>query len=159
MIYRIRIILDTKEDIIRDIEIENNSTFKDLHLEILKSFQFDGNVMASFYLSNDNWIQGKEISLSSFQEEDKDELIMENCSLDSIIDENQKKFIYIYDFLNLWTFFIEIFEINSIIKDEKYPKLIFSLGKIPEKAPDKNFEQIKDNDFEDDFEDNYDDYN
>lgn len=159
MIYRIRIILDTKEDIIRDIEIENNSTFKDLHLEILKSFQFDGNEMASFYLSNDNWIQGKEISLSSFQEEDKDELIMENCSLDSIIDENQKKFIYIYDFLNLWTFFIEIFEINSIIKDEKYPKLIFSLGKIPEKAPDKNFEQIKDNDFEDDFEDNYDDYN
>jgi len=159
MIYRIRIILDTKEDIIRDIEIENNSTFKDLHLEILKSFQFDGNEMASFYLSNDNWIQGKEISLSSFQEEDKDELIMENCSLDSIIDENQKKFIYIYDFLNLWTFFIEIFEINSIIKDEKYPNLIFSLGKIPEKAPDKNFEQIKDNDFEDDFEDNYDDYN
>ena len=159
MIYRIRIILDTKEDIIRDIEIENNSTFKDLHLEILKSFQFDGNEMASFYLSNDNWIQGKEISLSSFQEEDEDELIMENCSLDSIIDENQKKFIYIYDFLNLWTFFIEIFEINSIIKDEKYPKLIFSLGKIPEKAPDKNFEEIKDNDFEDDFEDNYDDYN
>ena len=159
MIYRIRIILDTKEDIIRDIEIENSSTFKDLHLEILKSFQFDGNEMASFYLSNDNWIQGKEISLSSFQEEDKDELIMENCTLDSIIDENQKKFIYIYDFLNLWTFFIEIFEINSIIKDEKYPKLIFSLGKIPEKAPDKNFEQIKDNDFEDDFEDNYDDYN
>ena len=159
MIYRIRIILDTKEDIIRDIEIENNSTFKDLHLEILKSFQFDGNEMASFYLSNDNWIQGKEISLSSFQGEDEDELIMENCSLDSIIDENQKKFIYIYDFLNLWTFFIEIFEINSIIKDEKYPKLIFSLGKIPEKAPDKNFEEIKDNDFENDFEDNYDDYN
>ena len=159
MIYRIRIILDTKEDIIRDIEIENNSTFKDLHLEILKSFQFDGNEMASFYLSNDNWIQGKEISLSSFQEEDKDELIMENCSLDSIIDENQKKFIYIYDFLNLWTFFIEIFEINSIIKDVKYPKLIFSLGKIPKKAPVKNFEELKDNDFEDDFEDNYDDYN
>ena len=50
MIFRIRIILDTKEDIIRDIEIENNSTFKDLHTEILKSFQFDGNEMASFSL-------------------------------------------------------------------------------------------------------------
>ena len=91
MIFRIRIILDTKEDIIRDIEIENNSTFKDLHTEILKSFQFDGNEMASFYLSNDNWDQGKEISLSSFQEED--ELIMENCPLDLIINKNQKKFI------------------------------------------------------------------
>lgn len=157
MIFRIRIILDTKEDIIRDIEIENNSTFKDLHTEILKSFQFDGNEMASFYLSNDNWDQGKEISLSSFQEED--ELIMENCPLDLIINENQKKFIYIYDFLNLWTFFVEIFEINPIIEGAKYPKLIFSLGKLPEKAPDKNFEKIKDNEFEDNFEDDYNDYN
>ncbi|MDA9107367.1 plasmid pRiA4b ORF-3 family protein [Flavobacteriaceae bacterium] len=157
MIFRIRIILDTKEDIIRDIEIENNSTFKDLHTEILKSFQFDGNEMASFYLSNDNWDQGKEISLSSFQEED--ELIMENCPLDLIINENQKKFIYIYDFLNLWTFFVEIFEINPIIVGAKYPKLIFSLGKLPEKAPDKNFEKIKDNEFEDNFEDDYNDYN
>jgi hypothetical protein len=157
MIFRIRIILDTKEDIIRDIEIENNSTFKDLHTEILKSFQFDENEMASFYLSNDNWDQGKEISLSSFQEED--ELIMENCPLDLIINENQKKFIYIYDFLNLWTFFVEIFEINPIIVGAKYPKLIFSLGKLPEKAPDKNFEKIKDNEFEDNFEDDYNDYN
>ena len=157
MIFRIRIILDTKEDIIRDIEIENNSTFKDLHTEILKSFQFDGNEMASFYLSNDNWDQGKEIRLSSFQEED--ELIMENCPLDLIINENQKKFIYIYDFLNLWTFFVEIFEINPIIVGAKYPKLIFSLGKLPEKAPDKNFEKIKDNEFEDNFEDDHNDYN
>jgi len=157
MIFRIRIILDTKEDIIRDIEIENNSTFKDLHTEILKSFQFDENEMASFYLSNDNWDQGKEISLSSFQEED--ELIMENCPLDLIINENQKKFIYIYDFLNLWTFFVEIFEINQIIVGAKYPKLIFSLGKLPEKAPDKNFEKIKDNEFEDNFEDDHNDYN
>ena len=157
MIFRIRIILDTKEDIIRDIEIENNSTFKDLHTEILKSFQFDGNEMASFYLSNDNWDQGKEISLLSFQEED--ELIMENCPLDLIINENQKKFIYIYDFLNLWIFFVEIFEINPIIVGAKYPKLIFSLGKLPEKAPDKNFEKIKDNEFEDNFEDDYNDYN
>jgi|TARA_B110000971_G_scaffold181499_1_gene188280 hypothetical protein len=157
MIFRIRIILDTKEDIIRDIEIENNSTFKDLHTEILKSFQFDENEMASFYLSNDNWDQGKEISLSSFQEED--ELIMENCPLDLIINENQKKFIYIYDFLNLWTFFVEIFEINPIIVGAKYPKLIFSLGKLPEKAPDKNFEKIKDNEFEDNFEDDHNDYN
>ena len=137
MIFRIRIILDTKEDIIRDIEIENNSTFKDLHTEILKSFQFDGNEMASFYLSNDNWDQGKEISLSSFQEED--ELIMENCPLDLIINENQKKFIYIYDFLKLWTFFVEIFEIKKQKKNTIYPKYIFSNGTIPINAPEKIF--------------------
>ena len=79
--------------------------------------------------------------------------------MDLIINENQKKFIYIYDFLNLWTFFVEIFEINPIIVGAKYPKLIFSLGNIVDKAPDKNFEKIKDNEFEDNFEDDYNDYN
>jgi hypothetical protein len=151
MIYRIRIILDTKEDVIRDIEIKNNSTFEDLHLEILKSFQFNGNEMASFYMSNDNWNQGEEISLSSFIFE-KNELIMKNCQLDSIINEDQKRFIYIYDFLNLWTFFVEIFEVNSIIQGTKYPKLIFSLGKLPKKAPERNFEEIKDIEIEDNYE-------
>ena len=31
MIYRIRIILDVKEDVFRDIEIEATSTLEDLH--------------------------------------------------------------------------------------------------------------------------------
>ena len=140
-----------------DIEIKNNSTFEDLHLEILKSFQFNGNEMASFYMSNDNWNQGEEISISSFIFE-KNELIMKNCQLDSIINEDQKRFIYIYDFLNLWTFFVEIFEVNSIIQGTKYPKLIFSLGKLPKKAPERNFEEIKDIEFEDNYEQD-DDYN
>jgi hypothetical protein len=107
--------------------------------------------MASFYMSNDNWNQGEEISLSSFIFE-KNELIMKNCQLDSIINEDQKRFIYIYDFLNLWTFFVEIFEVNSIIQGTKYPKLIFSLGKLPKKAPERNFEEIKDIEFEDNYE-------
>ena len=31
MIYRIRIILDVKQDVLRDIEIEENATLEDFH--------------------------------------------------------------------------------------------------------------------------------
>ena len=31
MIYRLRIILDSEEDVIRDIEIKSDSSFEDLH--------------------------------------------------------------------------------------------------------------------------------
>ena len=57
MIFRIRIILDSKEDVIRDIEILANNTFEDLHKAIINCFDFKGNEMASFYLSDDNWKQ------------------------------------------------------------------------------------------------------
>ena len=38
MIFRIRVILDVEEDVLRDIEIEAKSTLKDLHEVITKSF-------------------------------------------------------------------------------------------------------------------------
>ncbi|MBT5857418.1 MAG: hypothetical protein HOH84_03775 [Flavobacteriaceae bacterium] len=158
MIYRIRIILDTKEDIIRDLEIEDKSSFEDLHFAIIKSFQLMGKEMASFYISNNEWVQGEEITLQGFGN-DKNEKIMKEYSLESLINEDQMKFIYIYDFLNLWTFFIEIFEVNEIMKNTKYPKTIFSLGELPEEAPTKQFEEIKDiNNLEDDHQSDYDDF-
>ena len=65
MIYRFRIILDVKEDVLRDIEIEETATFEDLHLTITQAFGFLGNEMASFYLSNEEWIQGDEMPLEA----------------------------------------------------------------------------------------------
>ena len=38
MIYRFRIILDVKEDVLRDIEIDENATFEDLHHAITQAF-------------------------------------------------------------------------------------------------------------------------
>ena len=83
MIYRIRIILDTKEDIIRDLEIEDKSSFEDLHFAIIKSFQLMGKEMASFYISNNEWVQGEEITLQGFGN-DKNEKIMKEYSLESL---------------------------------------------------------------------------
>ena len=42
MIFRIRVILDVEEDVLRDIEIEANNTLKNLHEAISKSFGLAG---------------------------------------------------------------------------------------------------------------------
>lgn len=42
MIYKFRAILDTKEDIFRDIAIEQTDTLEDLHNAIINAFGFDG---------------------------------------------------------------------------------------------------------------------
>jgi hypothetical protein len=139
MIYRLRIILDSEEDVIRDIEIKSDSSFEDLHFAIINSFNFIGNEMASFYLSDINWSQGEEITLESFT----DEKIMKNTTLDSIIRDTQLNFIYVYDFLKLWTFFIEVIETCDDNKNSIYPQTIFSIGMIPKNAPEKRFEEDK----------------
>tara|TARA_B100002019_G_C21174297_1_gene550219 strand:+ start:48 stop:521 length:474 start_codon:yes stop_codon:yes gene_type:complete len=139
MIYRLRIILDSEEDVIRDIEIKSDSSFEDLHFAIINSFNFIGNEMASFYLSDINWSQGEEITLESFT----DKKIMKNTNLDSIISDTQLNFIYVYDFLKLWTFFIEVIETCDDNKNSIYPQTIFSIGMIPKNAPEKRFEEDK----------------
>ena len=63
MIYRFRVILDTKEDILRDIEIEATASLEDFHYAIAQAFGFGGQEMASFYRTNENWDQGEEIPL------------------------------------------------------------------------------------------------
>ena len=60
MIYKIRLILDTEENVLRDIVISYNDTLEDLHNAITNAFGFYGTEMASFYRTDDNWNQGDE---------------------------------------------------------------------------------------------------
>ena len=46
--YKIRVILDTKEDVIRTILVDDNLNLEDLHSTIAKAFGFGGKEMASF---------------------------------------------------------------------------------------------------------------
>ncbi|MDR9456969.1 MAG: hypothetical protein RI572_06120 [Salegentibacter sp.] len=136
MVYRFRVILDAEEDVFRDIEILQESTLEDLHNSIVQSFGFDGTEMASFYLSDEEWNQGEEISQFDMGGEVR---LMNETSLESILDEKNRKIIYVYDFLNMWTFLIELGEIAEIEEGRDYPNLMFVHGQLPDSAPDKEF--------------------
>lgn len=150
MIYRFRVILDAHEDVFRDIEIEANATFEDFHNAITQSFGFGGQEMASFYISNDKWEEGDEIALFDMGEKPGDVLVMGETLLENVIHEDQTKLIYVYDFLNMWTFLVELAEIAEAQEGLLYPNLMFAHGQIPEEAPEKEF--ISDGD-EDELED------
>jgi len=156
MIYRFRVILDndTEDDIFRDLEIRETDTLEDLHNIITQSFGFDGTEMASFYISNDTWEQGEEISLFDISDGDTARLMSET-SLDSVVHEVQTKLIYVYDFLSMWTFYVELAEIVDERKGDDYPNLMFVQGQVPDTAPEKVFEADADDDF-DEFEDGID---
>ena len=140
MIYRIRVILDndTNEDIFRDIEIRNTDTLEDLHNTITQSFGFDGSEMASFYLSDVDWNQGEEYSLFDMSDTGSAKL-MSDTGLETVLTEEQSHLIYVYDFLSMWTFYVELMEIVDEAPSTDYPNLVFAHGQIPTDAPEKNF--------------------
>lgn len=151
MIYRFRVILDndTEEDIFRDIEIQKTDSLEDLHNAITQSFGFDGAEMASFYVSDDEWNQGEEISLFDLSEGLDTVKLMAETSIESVTDEKRTNLIYVYDFLNMWTFFVELGEIVEAAEGADYPNLMFVHGQIPNEAPIKEFSAETDDDFDD----------
>ena len=136
MIYRMRSILDTETDVIRDFEIEATATLEELHDAISQSFGFAGKEMASFYRSDENWTQGQELPLVDMGLGEKS---LNKRPLNKILSENENRLIYVYDFLNLWTFFVELMETAEKDHLKDYPSLIFSHGEVPETAPNKDF--------------------
>ncbi|MCB0383453.1 MAG: hypothetical protein KDD05_09195, partial [Psychroserpens sp.] len=158
MIYRFRVILDndTEDDVFRDIEIRETDSLEDLHNAITQSFGFDGLEMASFYVSNDQWDQGEEISMFDVSEGNSSVRTMGETILNDAVHEAQTKLIYVYDFLSMWTFLVELAEIVEEAEGTDYPNLMFVHGQIPDTAPDKNFEAEDFDDYNDEFDDDLD---
>jgi len=135
--YKIRVILDTKEDVIRTLLVEDNVNLESLHNSISKAFGFEGQEMASFYKTDDEWNQGEEIPLFNMAEAGE-EISMQTCILkDTLVQENDK-LIYVYDFLNMWTFYVDVVEISPEKRND-LPKIILEVGEIPKEAPEKEF--------------------
>ncbi|QOD61618.1 hypothetical protein H9I45_03985 [Polaribacter haliotis] len=150
--YKIRVILDTKEDVIRTILVSDSFNLEDLHFTIAKSFGFNGQEMASFYRTDSEWNQGEEIPLFNMAEAGE-EVSMKTCALVETLPEENDKLIYVYDFLKMWTFYVDVIEITSEIK-ENLPAIVLTVGEIPDEAPEKEFVADKlDSPFEDEDDD------
>ncbi len=154
--YKIRVILDTKEDVIRTLTVNNSINLEELHLFIAKAFGFNGQEMASFYRTDFEWNQGEEIPLFNMSEFG-DSISMSTCILKETLPSTNDKLIYVYDFFKMWSFYVEVIDSNNELLTE--PKVIMSIGEVPDEAPEKEFVAEKnEDDFSDDEFESYDDY-
>jgi len=149
MIYKYRIVLDVLDDVIRDIEIRDTSTLEDLHNSIAQAYGFDGTEMASFYKSDEEWNQGEEYLLFDMSDGEGNVNMMNETALDSVFSRKDTKMIYVYDFFNMWTFYVELADITEPEDGQDYPNLMFAQGQLPESPPEKQFEAEILDDFDD----------
>jgi len=127
-IYKFRVIVDTEEDVFRDIEIETNSSFEEFHKAILDSFDFEEGEMASFYMSNESWEKGLEISLMDVGGAAPS---MANTKLEDMLSKPSDKVLYVYDFLRMWIFYVELVEVKKDKPSTIYPRVALVYGYAP----------------------------
>lgn len=133
--YKFRVLLDSEEenDVFRDIVIDSKANFEVFFKAIVSSFNFEGNQMASFYLSNDEWDKGSEISLldTNYGDElDSEKVaVMAATPLEELIEQKEDKLILVYDFMSMWIFLIELIEITE--DEVEKAKTTLSVGIAP----------------------------
>ncbi len=131
--FRVLLDSDKKEEIFRDILIADTDNFESLYKAILEAFAFKGDQMASFYVSNDNWDKGHEISLMdlSYGDDAVDEpsAVMKEAIIKDFLEEPDQKFILVYDFLRMWIFLVELIGFDR--NEPEIPQVLLSVGNAP----------------------------
>ena len=149
MKYNIRVILESKEDIIRNIEINSDCLLSELHYYLIECFDLNKNELASFYTTNNELEIIDEIPLISFEDRGSN---MQNTKLEVVLDEHNNNLIYVYDYMKMWRFLIEL---KSKEEDFDFKKCLSKIGKMPKEAPEINFSLENQNEDEEGIEDEY----
>jgi hypothetical protein len=120
--------------------------------------------MASFYVSNENWDKGEEISLVDVNfDSDADPVgLMSDLNLEDRVQEIGQKFILVHDFMSMWIFLIELLEFMD--EDVAAPFVALSIGVAPKEESRQQFQDFEEEYLYDEEEDEFgefsdDDYN
>lgn len=112
MVFRFLLLSDEVEDFKREIQIDADATFFDLHKAILKSVEYKDGEMTSFFLCSDDWEKEKEITLVEMDtSSEEDSYTMEASVLNDFLEDEHQKLMYIYDYITERAFFMELREI------------------------------------------------
>ena len=152
-VYRFKVIIEDNDDVYRDIDIKAAQTFEDLHLIIQEAFKFDNKHAASFFVSDDYWRKGLEITLRKEDLELTPEEVrlkvepkklMSEAKIAKYIETPHQRFVYVFDEKAQWTFLIEMMKIANEEPRAKYPLIAKSVGNPPKQY--KQLNMIKDED-------------
>lgn len=136
MIFRFLILSDEVDDFKREIQIDADANFLDLHKAIIKSVNYKDEEMCSFFICSDDWEKESEITLFEMNtSSEEDSYTMEGCRLGDFLEDEKQKLMYVFDYMTERAFFMELREIITG-KDLKEAVCTKSIGAAPAQSID-----------------------
>ena len=140
MVYKFRLLSDEVDNFRRDIEIDSEATFHELHKAILDSVNYPDDQMTSFFICNDRWVKELESTLEDMGGMSEDEsYVMAETVIGDIIEEEKQKLVYVFDPLGDRMFYMELSKIE-FGKDVDQATCTKSAGDAP--AQLLNFDEL-----------------
>lgn len=131
MIYKFRLVSDEVDNFKREIDIDADATFLDLRNAICDSVGFDKSQMNSFFICDEGWEKGREITLEDMgSDSSEDVYLMDDTIISDFIEDEGQRLIFVFDYLTDRSFFMELKRTTpgSSLKD---PVCTMSMGNPP----------------------------
>lgn len=135
MIYKFRFLSDENEGFLLDIEIKDNQTFLEMHKAIQNSLNFDETQLASFFISDEEWNKGTEITLVEMTD---DAVVMDVAMISEFIKTKKDRLIYVFDYLNERALFGALTSISKTDTNKKLPVISKLTGTPPKQSQAEN---------------------
>ena len=130
MIYKFRIISSENDEFIREVGIDSQATFLDLHHFLVDELGYEDGQMTSFFITDKNWHKETEITLIDMTDGQMPGIkVMESTKLGELITEKKQRLLYVFDQFAERALFLELFEIND--GNIETPKCIRRQGTPP----------------------------
>ena len=129
MVYKFVVLSDEDESFVREFEFLDSHTLLDFHNLIQDELEFDKSQMASFFMATDSWEKEEEFTLFDMGTGSS---TMEVAVLEDIIFRKNQKLLYVFDFFNERSLFVEYTGESKEKDGREYPSCTNSKG-IPPK--------------------------
>ena len=132
MVYRFIIVSEEVDDFRRDIKIDSDATFFDLHEAIIHSVGYTEDQLTSFFICDEDWTKQTEITLIDMDSSsDEDIYVMDSTRLSELLDEERQKLVYVFELLTDRCFYMELRDIIPGKNLDK-PQVVKSIGHAPQ---------------------------
>ena len=131
MVYKFVVLSDEDESFVRELEFLDSHTLLDFHNMLQNELEFDKSQMASFCMATDSWEKEEEFTLFDMGSGSS---TMESTILEDIIFRKNQKLLYIFDFFNDRSLFIEYTGETEEDDDKELPACTNSKGNSPKQV-------------------------
>ncbi len=109
MIFTFRLVSDESDDFMREIQIDADAKFIDLHDAVLDAAGYNRGQMSSFFICEEGWEKGKEITLEDMGNDSSEEVyLMDETTLSDFIEDEGQRLIFTFDYMTDRSFFMEL---------------------------------------------------
>jgi hypothetical protein len=155
MVHKFIVISPEVDDFAREILIDADASFYDLHRIIQQSCGYTDDLLTNFFLCNENWEKELEIVLEDMGQSpaDEDIYVMKDTRLGDMLEEEKQHVAYVFDPLQERVLLLELSEI-IYGKHQDAPVCSRKHGVAPQLTSDTDFlekEQTTTEEIDEDF--------